>query len=81
MKRLEIKTGCYYSNGLYGRHWSVRQVTRITSCDTPDNDQIRYKIVVGENRRQTNQCTRAEFLRWSQAEVYRNENSWQRMEI
>ena len=73
-----IKLGCYYSNGQYGNHWSVRQVIAENNGnnDDLDNNTITYKIIIGQNRRQIVNCTREEFTNWAQYEVYQDENSW-----
>ena len=73
MPAVEIKTGSFYTNGQYGDHWSVRQVVDA-------DEQVTYKVVVGKGRRTRATCTRDEFARWAQAEVFRNENSWFRVD-
>lgn len=73
-----IRIGSYYSNGDYGRHWSVRQV--VDTDERPDGKGlIIYKTVAGKDRRQSGTCTRDEFAHWAKYEVFLNENSWQRV--
>jgi len=72
----QIQLGHYYSNGLYNKQWSIRLV--IAETDN-SHDEITYKIISGENRRKIETCTRAEFAQWAKYEVFRNENSWQRV--
>ncbi|HDN26142.1 MAG TPA: hypothetical protein ENG03_03420 [Thioploca sp.] len=74
MKLSEIKPNHYYSNAQYGNHWSVRQI-----IEELDDNTITYKIVAGKGRRKTGTCTRAEFADWAVYEVFRNENSWQKI--
>lgn len=71
-----IKLGCYYSNGQYGNHWSIRQVIAESHANNLNKAMITYKIILGQNRRQTESCTREEFINWAQYEVYQDENSW-----
>ena len=78
MRAQDFVPGRYYSNGRYGRNWTVRQVL---GCDRHGNGewQIRYKVVAGPDRRQTATCSSSEFRRWAKYEVALNENSWHRM--
>ncbi len=74
----QILLGKSYSNGHYGNDWAVRQV--IDESSQPGRDQLIYKILAGNGRRSTGVCTREEFASWAKYEVFRNENSWQRVE-
>ncbi len=78
MKLSEIKPNHYYSNAQYGNHWSVRQIIEESGENSPLNT-VTYKIVAGKGRRNTGTCTRAEFADWAVYEVFRNENSWQKI--
>jgi len=69
-----IHLGHFYSNGLYGKLWSIRQI-----IDTSD-DVVIYKIIVGEDRRQNSSCTQEEFAKWARFEVNHADNQWQRVE-
>ncbi|MBI1424004.1 MAG: hypothetical protein GC149_11100 [Gammaproteobacteria bacterium] len=71
-----IQLGKSYSNGDYGNDWSVRMVVDESS----ETNQVIYRVLAGKNRRSTGVCTREEFARWAKYEVFRNENSWQRVE-
>lgn len=73
-----IKLGKFYSNGGYGEDWSIRQI--VDEAIDQKLDQVIYKVVAGNNRRNTGLCTRKEFACWARYEVYLNENSWQRVE-
>lgn len=81
MKPEEIRIGAAYSNGGFGRHWAVRQVLAIDTSLRGDDTGccVRYKILVGENRRKVFVCEQDEFARWAMYEVVRNENSWERI--
>lgn len=74
----QIQLGKSYSNGHYGSDWSVRQV--IDESSQPGREQLIYKVLAGDGRRSTGVCTREEFANWAKYEVFRNENSWQRVE-
>lgn len=67
-----IRPGGCYSNGDFGRHWSVRQVV------ARDGDTVTYTVLAGPGRRSTASCSHEEFVRWARYEVTRNENSWER---
>ena len=70
-----IELGKSYSNGDYGDDWSVRMVVD----ESGETKQVIYRVLAGKNRRSTGVCTREEFARWAKYEVFRNENSWQRV--
>ncbi|MBZ0092280.1 MAG: hypothetical protein K8F27_08685 [Sulfuricellaceae bacterium] len=81
MKKLAIRVGGTYSNGVFGRHWSVRQVlAEMAECDSEGGealeDCIVFKVLVGQQRRKKLVCSRSEFLRWASYEVERDETSW-----
>jgi CBS domain-containing membrane protein len=71
----QIQLGHYYSNGEYGSNWSVRQVVD----ESTDREQVIYKVVAGQGRRNSGTLSRDEFAQWAKYEVYLNENSWQRV--
>ncbi len=74
MELSQIKRDHYYSNAQYGNNWSVRQI-----IEDSHEDKMTYKIVAGKGRRKMGTCTQAEFADWAVHEVYRNENSWQKV--
>lgn len=74
------QVGACYSNGSFGRNWSVRQVIAILACDRDERlrDCVHYKVLVGDDRRKRFTTTVDEFRRWMKYRVTRNENSWER---
>jgi CBS domain-containing membrane protein len=74
----QIQLGKSYSNGDYGDDWSVRQV--LDESTQPGRDQVIYRVLAGKDRRSTGVCAREEFAHWAKYEVFRNENSWQRVD-
>jgi len=74
----QIQLGKSYSNGDYGNDWSVRMV--LDESPQSESNQVIYRVVAGKDRRSTSVCTREEFARWAKYEVFRNENSWQRVD-
>lgn len=68
-----IRLGGCYSNGVFGKYWSVRQVV------AKDVEMVTYKVLVGPGRRRTGSCSHDEFMSWARYEVARNENSWERI--
>jgi len=79
MEPSQIKLGRYYSNGRYGKVWTVRHVIDESGDNRHDHDIVVYKIVAGVGRRSSGSCSREEFANWAKYEVIRNENSWQRV--
>lgn len=77
MSMEQIELGKCYSNGGYGKEWSVRQV--VDESVDGKQDRVIYKVVAGHDRRNTGVCTRQEFACWARYEVFRNENSWQKV--
>lgn len=65
----------YYSNGHYGKHWSIRQI-----IDESD-DVITYRVAAGADRRNQASCTKDEFAKWARFEVIHVNNQWQRVEL
>lgn len=74
VKEEELKLGHYYTNGLYGKLWEIRQI-----IDESD-DVIIYKVVAGAERRQSASCTKQVFSKWARFEVSHVDNQWQRVE-
>ncbi|MDZ7663608.1 HPP family protein [Thiohalophilus sp.] len=74
----DIKLGHYYSNGLYGSLWQVRQIIDESPHEEPTRDKVIYKIVSGHNRYTTGTATREEFAYWARYEVEQQENDWVR---
>lgn len=81
VNNLTLRVGGMYSNGVFGRHWSVRQVlAEMAECGSDEGepllDCIVFKVLVGPLRRKKLVCSRGEFLRWARYEVERDETSW-----
>ena len=74
----DIRLDGYYSNGRYGDDWSVRHVVDQALRGDPEKDQVIYRVVAGQHRRNAGTMSRADFARWARYEVVRNENSWQK---
>lgn len=70
----ELEVGACYSNGKYGEEWSVRHVVD----ESPNHDQVVYRVVAGQGRRSSGYCSKVEFLRWAQHRVMRDEDNWKR---
>jgi hypothetical protein len=78
MSKPTIKVGGTYSNGNFHGHWEVRQVlAHGIPCEQENADEcVKYKVLVGSNRRRNFICSSTEFLLWMRYEVARDENSW-----
>lgn len=62
----QMKLGHYYTNGLYGVQWSVRQIID----ESADKKMLIYRVVEGQGLKSSDSCTREEFFQWSAWEVY-----------
>lgn len=78
MKKFPIKVGATYSNGCFHNHWEVRQVlAQGVPCEQDGAPLcVKYKVLVGAQRRRSFVCAADEFSGWARYEVLRDENSW-----
>ncbi len=76
----QIRVGRYYSNGLLGRRWSIRQV--IDTAETPGGvgEPVIYKTLAGDEAYGTGLCSTEEFRLWASIEVMPSEGHWVRVE-
>ncbi len=79
-----IRQGACYSNGEFGAKWNVWQVVEITvdSCEDEalcERDIIRFRILVGKNRRKYLTMTREDFASKVRYEVELVETTWHRI--
>lgn len=70
----DVKLAHYYSNGLYGKQWQIRQI-----IDEAENAVI-YKIIEGQDTGKNFSVTKEEFSRWAKFEVYQDGNQWLRVD-
>lgn len=78
---MELRPGACYSNGEFGRHWSVRQVISLAICGEHPEPCVHYKVLAGAGRRQRFSCGIDDFLGWVRYEVVRHENEWERIDV
>jgi CBS domain-containing membrane protein len=76
----DVKVGSYYSNGRYGDRWSVRYVIEESGNKRPYKCMVIYRVVAGDGRGGSAACSWEEFSQLAKYEVFRNENSWQRID-
>jgi len=76
----QILLGHYYSNGEYGKDWSIRQVVDESQNPDPEKDMVVYKVVAGVGLRTSNVETRVDFARWARHELTRDDESWKRVD-
>ncbi len=76
----QLLLGHYYSNGQYGKDWSVRLIVDQSSSEQADKDMIIYKVVAGKGRRTSGYATRTAFQQWAKHEVSRDEENWKRLD-
>lgn len=77
----QLKNGHYYSNGEYGKLWSVRQIVDWSEADDDSGEeQLIYKTVAGAGRRSSGVMSKNEFSRWAKHEVVLVDENWQRVD-
>jgi len=76
----QVQPGHYYSNGLFGADWCIRQIIDASPSDDPDRDRVVYKVVAGAEPRSSAMLTRSEFARWASHEVSRHGDQWERVD-
>jgi len=76
----QILLGHYYSNGEYGKDWSIRQVVDESQNPDPEKDMVVYKVVAGVGLRTSNVETRVDFARWARHELTRDDENWKRVD-
>ncbi|MEN6584644.1 MAG: hypothetical protein ABFE02_01155 [Sulfuricella sp.] len=78
MKNTPIKLGATDRYGYFQGHWEVRQVlAQGVPCEQENQPEcVKYKVLVGPQRRRNFICSAEEFSRWARYEVARDENSW-----
>jgi CBS-domain-containing membrane protein len=74
VKPEHLKREHYYSNGLYGKLWSVRQII------DESGDMVTYRVAAGADRRHQGTCSREDFSKWARFEVSHQNEQWQRIE-
>jgi len=75
-----VVVGNFFSNGMPGKEWSVRQIVDASEGRTPEHDIVIYKVVAGRNRQETGYCTRDEFLHWAAQRLIRRGDGWLRID-
>jgi CBS-domain-containing membrane protein len=66
----QIILGHYYTNGKHGAEWSVRQIIDESKSDDPKKDMVIYRVAEGQGLQSADSCTRAEFAKWANRELY-----------
>ena len=77
----QILLGHYYSNGEYGKDWSIRQVVDESHNPDPEKDMVVYKVVAGVGLRTSAVETRVDFARWARYELTRDDENWKRVDV
>jgi len=74
----DLFEGAFYSNGLPGENWSVRQLTQIVHTRPGRAGRVRYRIVKGKGEGGNGIAKTSEFLRWARYQVEKTEDGWHR---
>lgn len=73
----QLINGSYYSNGLQGEGWAVRQIIDANAVDAR-KPQLIVKTVAGQGRGTVQLITRQAFAGWARYPVYPHEGQWLR---
>lgn len=76
--RLKLEIGGYYSNGLLGDKWAVRQVLDGPDAMDSERDALVFKTVAGDGSYATGSCTLREFREWASFPVEFSGERWVR---
>jgi len=78
----ELTEGHFYSNGLPGSNWSVREVLQVVRRPGRAG-RVRYRIVKGRGEGGNGICRASEFVRWARyrVEADKNGTAWHRVEV
>jgi len=74
----QLRVGACYSNGEFGKKWIVWQISEVFTDDVNIN-MVRYRILVGNNRRKYAVLSEEEFMNKMRYEVELMESTWQRV--
>ena len=76
----DLEPGGFYSNGLPGRNWSVREVLQVVSRPGRAG-RVRYRIIKGAGEGGNGICRVSEFVRWARYRVAPDEQGrqWHRV--
>jgi len=69
LQQFELELGAFYTNGLAGQAWSVRQVVDEAPHNNPDHHMVIYRTVDGNERHRAGSCTLGEFAQWAQEKM------------
>lgn len=75
----DLYENAFYSNGLPGSNWSVRQLTQIVSTRPGRAGRVRYRIVKGKGEGGNGIAKTSEFLRWARYQVEQTDDGWHRV--
>jgi CBS domain-containing membrane protein len=72
-----LRPGAFYSNGLSGDLWSIRQIID-SSEPSARKQQIIYKVIAGANTGEIRVLSREAFAAWARYEVRTGSERWER---
>lgn len=75
----DLKVGGFYSNGMPGKSWSVREVLQIVARRPGRPGRVRYKTIKGMGEGGTGITRLSEFVRWARYPVAPDEKGWHRI--
>lgn len=73
-----LKPGAYYSNGLSGELWGIRQVID-SSEPSARKPQVIYKTIAGAGKGEIRVLPNAQFAAWARYEVIAGAERWERV--
>ncbi|MFN3580923.1 MAG: HPP family protein [Pseudomonas sp.] len=75
----DLLVGGYYSNGLPGDNWAVREVTQVTPRRPGRTGRVRYKTIKGKGEGTAGICSLSRFVSWARYAVEQDESGWHRV--
>ncbi|MDH5327089.1 MAG: HPP family protein [Gammaproteobacteria bacterium] len=75
----QLTLGSFYSNGEYGKDWTVRQIVDEYHHSDPNKEMVVYKTVAGNGRHSSGYMEKTRFCLWAKHEVIRDNENWKRV--
>ena len=77
-KTINLEVGRYYSNGLHGEKWAIRQILDGPASMSSERDTLVFKTVAGDGSYATGSCTLRAFREWAGFPVVFSGERWVR---
>ncbi|WP_022963211.1 HPP family protein [Halopseudomonas pelagia] len=75
----DLTAGAFYSNGLPGSNWSVREVLQVVPRRPGRYGRVRYKTIKGQGEGSGGMCRLSTFVTWARYPVEQDKSGWHRV--